>query len=370
MRKTYKYRIYPSKVKIKLLDSTLDVCRNLYNKSLEYKKCCWENDKRSVSLYDLNHKILEWKKQDKILTSVYSQVLQKTQERLDLAFQSFFRRFKNGEKPGYPRFKGKNQFNCICFKQAGWKFNDNTKILTLSKIGDIKVNYHRPICGKIKTVSIIKRPTGKFYVCFSVEIENLIYPSNNNKSVGIDSGCKTLLTFSDGKKIDNPRFLKQEEKELNSRMSKRDLAKNSQNWSVYKKEVKKIRRVFERLNNRRNNLAFQIASFLVKNYNLIVFEDLNIESMNSYSSRNKSIRDAAWNNIVKKTQYKAEWAGKRVILVNPCNTSKTCSRCGQIHKDFDISKEFMDCECGNYMQRDENASLNILRLGLQSLVKA
>lgn len=371
MRKTYKYRIFLKSSQKTILNKQFDLCTWIYNESLALKKRSWEEKRENLSLYDLNKKIKEWKKEKPELKDVYSQVFQKTQERIDLAFKAFFRRCKSGENPGYPRFKGKNQLKSICYKQGGWKFNEVSKMLSLCKVGEVQVNYHRPIDGKIKTISIIRHHTGKFYVCFSVEIDkNTIEIPKTGKIVGADLGCKTLITLSDGNKILNPKFLKQEEKELSKHQSKRDKYKYDENWILYNKYKQTTRRIHERIINKRINFAYQTANFLVKSYDRIFFEDLDLEGMKGFACKNKSINDSAWKSLIQKTKFKAESAGKTVVLINPCNTSKTCSRCGTIYKDFDNSKEFMDCSCGNYMQRDENASLNILRLGLQSLAKA
>lgn len=365
MRKTYKYRLYPKKSQKTLLNKQLELCRWIYNESLALKKKLWEKNKVSLSLYDLNKKLTQWKIEKPELKGVHSQVLQKVQERIDFAYKAFFRRCKSGEKPGHPRFKGKNQVNSICFKQTGFSLDETAKLLKISKIGDIKVNYHRKVTGDIKTASIIRSPTGKYYVCFSIECEKVDLPTTG-KIAGCDLGCKTLVTLSDGSKVENPKFLKQSEKRLAKHQKRKDEAKNAKNWSVFKKKKKIVAHIHEKILNQREDYAFQTANRLVRKYDKLFFENLSIDSMNSFAPVNKTIRDAAWGSLVQKVKFKAENAGKEVVLVNPAFTSKTCSRCKTVHEDFGLDKEFMDCSCGNKLQRDLNAAINILTLGLQS----
>ena len=188
-----------------------------------------------------------------------------------------------------------------------------------------------------------------------------------NKTVGCDLGIKTLITLSDGTNIANPKFLKNEEKSLKKAQSQKDKAKNATDWKTFNRKKKVIAFINERIVNKRENFSYQTANLLAKNYDTICFENLNIDGMNSFSPINKSIRDVAWRSLIQKTQSRAEHAGKTVVLIDPCNTSRECSRCNKIHENFDLKQEFMDCSCGNKMQRDYNASINILRRGLASL---
>ena len=369
LRKTYKFRLYPTKKQTRMLENQFELCRWVYNESLALKKKLWEDHKINLSLYDLNKKLTEWKESKPELKQVHSQVLQKVQERVDWAYQGFFRRIKAGQTPGFPRFKGKNQLKSICFKQGGFKLTIDNKRINISKTGLIKLKLHRQIKGEIKTCSVIRQPTGKFFVCFSAEEEAVSLPKTN-KTIGCDLGIKTLVTLSDGKSIENPKFLKAEEKQLKKAQSQKDKAKNAADWKTFNKKKKVATRINERIVNKRENFSYQTANSLIKNYDTICFENLNIDGMNSFTPINKSIRDVAWRSLIQKTQSKAVQAGKTVVLIDPRNTSKECSRCNKIHENFDLKQEFMDCSCGNKMQRDHNASINILRRGLASLANA
>ena len=367
MRKSFKYRIYPTKSQRSRMERTLDLCRWVYNQTLAYRKNAWEQDNKSVSKFETYNKLPEWKVEKPELTEVHSQVLQNVQERVDLAFKAFFRRVKSGEKPGYPRFKGKGWYDSFTFPQSGFKLASGK--LRLSKIGDVKIRLHRPIEGKIKRLTIRRTSTGKWFACFSVEIDDPPKPPwKDGSMVGIDVGLESFATLSNGEKIDNPRFFRSEEKAL-AKAQKR-LSKCEKGTPERRKALKVVQRIHERIANRRYDFAHQISNQLVSKYGLIAFEDLSITNMLKNHNLAKSISDAAWRMLVTITSYKAESAGSIVVLVDPRNTSQLCSRCGlKVNKS--LSDRVHECpQCGLVMDRDENAAINILRLGLQSLPKA
>ncbi|MDD2638254.1 MAG: transposase, partial [Methanothrix sp.] len=289
------------------------------------------------------------------------------QERADLAFKAFFRRVKSGEKPGYPRVKGKGWYDSFAFPQSGFKLVSGK--LRLSKIGDVKIKLHRPIEGKIKRLTIRRTSTGKWFACFSVEVDDPIKPPWKDGSMaGIDVGLESFATLSNGEKIDNPRFFRSEEKALAK--AHRRLSKCEKGTPERRKALKVVQRIHERIANRRYDFAHQISNQLVSKYGLIAFEDLSIKNMLKNHNLAKSISDAAWRMLVTTTSYKAESAGSIVVLVDPRNTSQLCSRCG-LKVPKSLSERVHECpQCGLVMSRDENAAINILRLGLQSLPKA
>ena len=367
MRKSFKYRIYPTKSQRSRMERTLDLCRWVYNQTLAYRKNAWEQDNKSVSKFETYNKLPEWKVEKPELTEVHSQVLQNVQERVDLAFKAFFRRVKSGEKPGYPRFKGKGWYDSFTFPQSGFKLVSGK--LRLSKIGDVKIKLHRPIEGKIKRLTIRRTSTGKWFACFSVEIDDPPKPPwKDGSMVGIDVGLESFATLSNGEKIDNPRFFRSEEKAL-AKAQKR-LSKCEKGTPERRKALKVVQRIHERIANMRYDFAHQISNQLVSKYGLIAFEDLSIANMLKNHNLAKSISDAAWRMLVTITSYKAESAGSIVVLVDPRNTSQLCSRCG-LKVTKSLSDRVHECpQCGLVMDRDENAAINILRLGLQSLPKA
>ena len=364
MIKAYKYRIYPTKSQRTKMERTLDLCRWTYNQTLAYQKNAWENEGKSVSKYETHDLLPDWKSDKPELSEVFSQTLQNVQERVDLALKAFFRRVKAGEKPGYPRFRGRGWYDSFTYPQKGFKLDSGK--LYLSKIGEIKIKLHRQIEGKIKRLTIRRAATGKWFACFSVELEDLPKPPWKDGSiVGIDVGLTSFATLSNGEKIANPRFFRDEESEL-ARVQ-RKFSKATKGTPERKAALNVVERVHERIANKRYEFAHQVSRDLVNRFGLIAFEDLNIKNMLQNHCLAKSISDVAWNMLVTVTSYKAESAGSIVVLVDPRNTSKMCSRCG-ILVEKTLADRVHNCpECGLSLDRDWNSAINILRLGLQSV---
>jgi len=366
MAKVFQYRLRPTKAQITKLNEQLELCRWVYNETLAIRKNAFEQEGKSVSYFESKRMLPIWKETEPELRSVHSQVLQDVVLRVNMAFKAFFRRVQSGEEPGYPRFKGKNRYDSISYPQSGFSIDGDK--LWLSKIGDIKFKLHRPIEGFVKRLTIRRSATKKWYVSFLVEesIDHVIEPSD--KVVGIDVGISYFAVLSNGEFIENPRFLLADEGKLKKAQSKRDkLLKGSQER---KKATKSVNHLYERIANRREDFAQQLSHTLVNSYGIICFEDLNITNMTQNHNLAKSILDASWNKLVQYTSYKAVEAGRKVVLVNPMNTSQMCSCCGQIVKK-DLSIRVHGCPyCGLSIDRDLNAAKNILRLGLQSVAKA
>ena len=363
MRKTFKYRLYPTKHQRYLLEQTLELCRWVYNETLATRKNAWEQEQKSFSRYDTIKMLPTWKEQKPELSNVYSQVLQEVCTRVDLAFKAFFRRVKSGEKEvGYPRFKGYGRYDSFTYPQTGFVLDNNR--LSLSKIGEVKMVLHRPLEGKCKTLTVQRDAIGKWYACFSCEVEPKLLP-DTEKAVGIDVGLESFATLSNGEKVNNPRFFRQEEKKLAK--AQRKLSKAEKGTPERAKRRKVVAYTYQRIANRRKDFAHKLSRQLVNEYGLIAFEKLNTNGMLKNHCLAKSISDAAWNQLIQFATYKAEEAGRVVVLVNPRNTSKMCSRCGVL-VEKDLSVRVHKCPtCGLEMDRDENAAINILGLGLQSL---
>lgn len=364
MQLTYKYKLFPSKSQQTAMQKSLDACRWIYNKALEMRKEAWEKRKENISHYDTIKMIPVWKKEYPFLKNAYSQSLQEACTRVDLAFQHFFRRYKNGKTPGYPRFKG-NWYKSFTYPQKGFRLISENK-LWLSKIGDVKIKYHRPLDGEIKTLTIKRNALGNWYACFSVEVEPEPLPKTAEVT-GIDLGLKAFAVFSDGESIDNPRFFRKDEKEL-TRVQKK-LSKCQKGSSEWNRRMRAVQHIHQRIGNRRDNFAHKISKQIIDEYQIIVLEDLSITDMqkNNFRSMNKSIGDVAWRKLIQYIQYKAEKAGRTCVLVNPKNTTQMCSRCGKIIKK-DLSVRTHDCpHCGLVLDRDHNAARNILARGLSCL---
>ena len=297
------------------------------------------------------------------LKIVHSQVLQNVAVRIDLAFKAFFRRVKAGEKPGYPRFRGKDRYDSFTFPQSGFSLTHDDRVV-VSKVGAIKLVFHRPITGKIKTLTIRKSSTGKWYASFSVECEPERLPQNPAQ-VGIDVGLKTFATLSEGTEIDNPRFFRKEEKALAKVQRKH--SKLAKGTPERRKHRKAVARVHERIAFRRGNFTHQESRKIVNGFGVIAVEDLHVNRMTHNHCLAKSISDAAWSQFFAQLFAKAEEAGRMALKVNPAYTSQTCSACGHRQK-MPLSERIFDCSCcGLHLDRDLNASKNILAVGLHSI---
>ena len=363
MRKTFKFRIFPTHKQITILNQTLNNCCWLYNYLLEQRKDSWATEQKNISRFKQQKAFKQLKQEHWFLKNIYSQILQDVSTRVDLAFRAFFRRVKSGNKPGYPRFRSNLRYDSFTYPQSGFKLLKN--VVQLSKIGGIKIKLHRSIKGKIKTCTVRRTPTDKWFVSFTCDIDHKPVEQPVELSVGIDMGLLSFTTLSSGEQVKNPRFFKKEEKALAK--AQRKLSDQKKATKARAKARKVVARVHERISNKRHNFAHQESRKLVNKYNTICVEDLSINDMKKDNFRciNKSIGDAAWGMFLDFIKYKAEYAGKRQIKINPAYTSQDCSRCGTRQK-LKLSDRIYHCPCcGLQLNRDVNAALNILTLGLQ-----
>jgi putative transposase len=367
--KTYKYRLYPNKTQEVLLNNTLEICRQIYNKCLEERKTSYEKTgvgvKATAQMKNLERFEIE------NLKSVHSQVIQDAVWRLDSAFDNFFRRVKKGENEvGYPRFKSYQRYDSFCFPQGGFKLLDDKKHLKISKIGSIKIKFHRDFnSGVIKNLLIKKDSLGRFYACFVLEEKEYISKEKTEikSKIGLDLGCIDFVTTSDGNKIKHPKYYKKSEKELKKIQNKYYLLKMLPKEDKKKiKAKKKLSKLHTKIKNQRDDFLHKLSREFVNEFDLICVEDLNIKKMvsgdNNYRNLNKSILDGGWRQFLDYLSYKAEEAGKTVMKVNPAYTSQICSACGVLVKKT-LSERVHSCSCGFTIDRDTNASRNILSLG-------
>lgn len=366
MNKIYKYRLYPTKSQKEKMNETLNTCRILYNNLLAERKELWTKEHKGIGYYEQKRNLVGTKKGNPYLPKVHSQVLQDVVLRLDKSFSGFFRRVKNGEKKvGYPRFKKYGRFKSFNYSQYGNGVELNGNKLELSKIGDIRIRLHRelPTEGVIKSC-IIKRDVDKWYACFIVESEKTVKPLSIKTMIGIDEGLNDLVTLSNGYKIETPKYLRQSEN--NIKKYQRRLSRKKKGSKNRRRAVIKLEKAHRRVRNQRLDFNHKLSRNLVNNYDLIVYEDLKIRNMVKNHYLAKSISDASWGMLNQMLVYKAEDAGKLTIEVNPDGTSQECCMCGKLH-DMPLSKRTMRCDCGNIMDRDTNASINILNRGLKKI---
>jgi len=373
IKKTFKFRVYPTKKQESLLEKTLEECRWLYNYFLNERKTFYEITKKTPSKYDQMKNILELKKTRPELKNVPSQALQNVAVRIELAFQAFFRRCKiPGEKPGYPRFKGQGRYHSFTYPQNNnsFKFVENNRI-KLFKIGNVKIKKHRDIEGNPKTCTISRTPTGKWFVCISCDNVPVTPLPKSKLEVGVDMGLKTFAVMSDGNKIDNPMFFKQEEKALGK--VQRKLSKQAKGSRERRKLKKVVSKIHERVRNKRSDFLHKEANKVVDKYGVICVEKLLINKMiisGKKKKLSKSIADASWGTFLSLLSYKAENAGRTLVKVNPAYTTQDCSECGA-RKPLRLDERVYSCDvCGLVMDRDLNASVNILSVGTHTLASA
>ena len=363
MHKNFQYRLYPNKTQVKKLNVTLDECRWLYNHLLENRKTAYEQEGKSLTCYGQINTYPILKAERPSLSTVHSQVLQNVAVRIDLAFKAFFRRLKAGEKPGYPRFKGYGRYESFTYPQSGFSITHDERVC-LSKIGTLTMVYHRPMKGKVKTATVHRTSTGKWYITFSVECDPERLPECTEQ-VGIDVGLKTFATLSNAEEIENPRFFRKEEKAL--AQVQRKHSKREKGTAERRKHRKAVARVHERIAWRRENFTHQQSRAIVDRFGVIAVEDLNVNRMVQHHCLAKSISDAAWSQFFEQLSSKAEEAGRQFIKVNPSYTSQTCSGCGHRQK-MPLGERVYHCPCCLLsLDRDLNAARNIKAVGLHSV---
>ena len=359
MRKTFQFRIYPTKNQEVALNRTLSTCRHLYNDSLEERKRQSELNEveRTFGLtpwgkpewlnyYDQANSLSGSKTY--FQKDVFSQVLQNVLKRVDRSFKNFFNGF------GYPRFQGRDRYNSFTYPQSG--FSIKQEKLNLSKIGNIKIVQHRAIEGTIKTCTI-KKDIDQWYVTFSCEFEKPV-PVEIKTKTGIDVGLIHLITMSNGEQARPPKFLRESEDKLmqeQKRLSRKKPRSNKRNKSRVK-----VAKVHRKIRNQRKDFAHKLSKKLVDSYDLIKFEDLQIKNMVQNHHLAKSIMDAGWYQLQTLTASKAEEAGKQVKLCIANGTSQTCHVCGNKQKMTLRDRIFRCNQCGNIENRDTNAANVVL----------
>lgn len=410
--KAFKYRIYGNRHTTEKLQWVLDRCRELYNAGLQERRDAYDlcvkrhpnyydeearkqlTREHAISVYGQRRDLVEIKELRPEYKEIASHVLADVLFRLDDAFNGFFRRVKNGEKAGYPRFQGQNRYDSFTYPDgAGWKLEAMTRPvdkkgmvkvhLRLSKIGTLKVHLHRDMLGKIKTLTI-KREGEHFYAVFTCEIGKTEPLPVSYEDVGIDLGVTHFGALSNGEFIDHPRYFRKAEKKLAK--AQQALARKKRGSHRRKKAVRQVAKCHRTIRNQRNDFQHKESRKLVKRYQIIVFEDLKTANLtkrpkpkqdeetgqylpNGASAKaglNKSILDAGWYAFTEMTKYKAACAGRVVLFVNPYLTSQLCSGCGAVVRK-DLSERWHSCECGTELDRDTNSAKLILQLGYKQL---
>jgi len=360
MRKTFLYEARISRKTALNAEHRLEICRALYNLALDQRISVYKNYLKSISVYDQANQLPDLKKEFPEFKSVGSQVLQDVLERLDKAYKSFFRRVKQkGQKAGFPRFKGYGRYDSFTLKQAGWKLEG--RYLTITRVGRFKLFLSRAILGDIKTITVRRAPGGKWLVAFSCDKvpEKTLPPSA--LEVGIDVGIKSFCVDSEGGIVENPAFFRKSEKVLRRRQ--RALARKQKGSKRRIKARVLVAGSHQKISNQRRDFLHKVANAYIKEYGKIMIEDLKIKNMVQNRYLAKSISDSSWGTFFEFLSYKAEEAGRTVTKVSPHGTSQLCSGCGEkVSKTLAVRTHRCPF-CCLVLDRDLNASMNILRAG-------
>jgi len=337
-----------------------EACR-LYNAAVQERRDAYRISHKSINYCDQANQLKEIRAEGDLELANFS-CSQDVLRRVDKAFNAFFDRVKNGQKPGYPRFRGASRYDSITFPSYGdgCKMLDNGK-LRLQGVGAVKIKLHRPIEGEIKTVTI-KREAGRWYAVASVECEAKPLPASIEKT-GLDVGLSAFATLSDGTEIENPRYYKEAQAKL--RRAQRKVARRKRGGNSRKKAVRELQRAHAHVRNQREDFAHKVSRTLVVLFGLIVIEQLNIKGL-AAGMLAKSVNDAGWSSFIAKLTYKAAEAGRVLLKVDPRGTSQRCI-CGAPNPKT-LSQRWHHCEsCGLSVPRDHASALEILRLGLSLL---
>jgi len=354
---TYRYRLYPTSAQEEKMYGWLQSLRWLYNTALAQRRAAWRLERRSINVNQQCAALPRLKKRKPDLAAVHSQVLQNAVFRVDKAFVAFFRRTSEGPyKPGYPRYKSQNRYRSFTYPQAtAFRILDNQNRIRLGKLGNIKLRYHRLLEGVPKTATVIRYPSGKWYVCICCEMPRV--QINNATSTGFDLGLSNYLVSSEGAVTKPLRALRQSEKKL--RREQRKLSRKKKGSKRHCKQLKRHARVHEHVANQRADFLHKTSRRVVDSHQGFAFEELRIKNMLKNHRVAKAISDAGWAKFISMVAYKAARAGKPFVLIDARGTSQSCSRC-RMPVAKDLSVRTHDCPaCGLVMDRDLNAAINI-----------
>lgn len=371
--KSYKFRIYPTEEQEIFFAKSFGCVRKVYNLMLDDRMKAYEETKNDTSKKMKFPTPAKYKEEFPFLKEVDSLALANAQLNLDKAYKNFFR----DKSVGFPRFKSKKNpvQSYTTNNQKGTVALIDNKFVKVPKLKSlIKIKLHRQPKGMIKSATISRHSSGKYYISLLCKEEIIEFPKTNS-AIGIDLGITDFAILSDGKKIDNNKFTSKIEKKLKReqrKLSRRALLAKKKGINLfeaknYQKQKQKVARLHEKVMNQRNDFLNKLSTEIIKNHDIICIEDLNTQGMLRNHKLAKSISDVSWSSFVTKLQYKADWYGREIIKIDKWfPSSQICSECG--HKDGKKALEIREWTCPichAHHDRDINASINILTEGLR-----
>lgn len=365
MERAYKYRIYPNEKQKELINKTFGCTRFVYNHFLDLR----------IKKYDEENETLSYKTMSKMLTSLKKEFLwlkepdkdslQKSLKDLDSAYNNFFEK-----RASFPKFKSKrNNYKSYKTSCTNNNIRYEHKHIRLPKLGMVKIKDIQIPQGRILNATISQEPTGTYFCslcCTDVEIVNL---PKTNKNVGIDLGLVDFATFSDGRRIGNSSFYEKSEKKLAK--LQRELSRKTRNSSNWNKARIKVAKLNKHISNQRKDFLNKLTTDIVKSYDIISIEDLNVSKMKETEKtiRNKRVSDASWSEFRRQLTYKTKWYGKTLSVIDRYYpSSQICNICGVRSDKKSEDVRFWECShCNSTLDRDLNASINIYNEGLRIL---
>lgn len=363
--KAYKFRLMPNKTQANLIERTIGCARFIYNCMLADKIKHYKDTKQT-----LKNTPAQYKNEFEFLKEVDSLALANAQMNLETAYSNFFRRVQQGKKElGFPKFKSK--------KKCSWSYTTNNQKdsiriennkIKLPKIGFVKLIQHREIPDDhiMKSVTITKTRTNKYYISILVEYETQVIKKDIEKVIGLDFSMKELYVDSTGYSAKYPRFFRQAQGKLAKEQKK--FSHRKPGSKRYEKQRLKVAKVHEHIANQRKDFLHKESHKLADNFDMVCIEDLNMKSMSQCLNFGKSVSDNSWGMFTTYLKYKLEDQGKQLVKIDKWfPSSKMCHICGSIKDDLSLSDREWTCECGTHYDRDHNAAINIRNFGIRTV---
>lgn len=356
MFRAYKFRLWTNTNQERELSILLETHRHLYNGALAQREWFYNEWQISRTYQDQSGWYKDQRKTNHWFAAINFSSAQATLRRLDKAFANFFRRVKDGQEPGYPRFKSAERFNSILYPSHGDGIRLRGNRIRIQRVGTVRVRLHREVEGTIKTLSI-KRESTKWFVVVTSEMPDPGKVGNVLPAIGLDVGLTHFATLSNGEQIVNPRFLNAELPEL--RRAQRSLARKKLRGRNRTKQRRKVSHLHVRVANLRHEHQHKVSNDLISRYGKVAVESLNVRGMVRNRRLARAISDVGWSSFIEVLTHKAERAGGEVKQVCPNYTSQNCSACGE-NVPKTLAVRVHRCGCGLVLDRDENAARNIL----------